>query len=326
MKSHSLLTACQRHQSKCGVIKSLRHSLSLSLLQRSIPLPTSRVAFSSSSSPYSSAKEPFYGSPRPLTQSSTNDWKSAATQFLEQASSALPPRAALTLEHAVIALRDPTRADAVAAVGELTGTQALEKLRAVLQQEAPQLLHARPIVSKATIPYEQLLQQGQDTLDLPYTQLTFGQAYGRFLHTHGFDPDERDPIQFIDDPELAYIMLRYRQSHDFYHTLTGLPPTVLGEVALKWLELWQTGLPMTAMAGTFASFVTLSWKEQLVLHQYYIPWAHRVGGDQMRFGSLLTVEYEREWDTPLVDLQQRLGVELAPRIPGQDQSTFPGKV
>ena len=51
------------------------------------------------------------------------------------------------------------------------------------------------------------------------------------------------------DDELAWIMTRYRQVHDMWHVLCGLPPTVLGEVALKWLELVQTRLPVAALSG-----------------------------------------------------------------------------
>jgi len=306
--------------------------------------------YASSTATHNSSSEPFYGSPRPPTQQrrlyfSPNDSSTATTAaqmvapvmdtlatVLEQVhqqvhstsagpqsqqqSQPFPSKIALTLRQASIALQDPTRADAVAAVGELTGTLALQKLQRVMRLDpvGSILLQERPLVSKATIPYDDLLQQATDTWDWEYSKLTFGQAYGRFLKTHGFDPDERSAVQYLDDPELAYIMLRYRQSHDYYHALTGLPPTVVGELGLKWLELYQTGLPMTALAGVVGGMTTLSsYDEQQVLWHSYVPWAQRVGGQQMKFGTLLNVYYEREWDTPLVELQQRLGLELAPQ-------------
>ena len=55
--------------------------------------------------------------------------------------------------------------------------------------------------------------------------------------------------RLIDEPELAYAMTRYREIHDFLHVLTGLPPTVEGELALKTLEAVQTGLPMAALSA-----------------------------------------------------------------------------
>ena len=41
------------------------------------------------------------------------------------------------------------------------------------------------------------------------------------MDSHGFSPDERAPVRFIDNPDLAYIMLRYRQVHDFWHVMSG---------------------------------------------------------------------------------------------------------
>lgn len=38
----------------------------------------------------------------------------------------------------------------------------------------------------------------------------------------GFDPDARRPVNFVDDVELAYVMLRYRQLHDLTHTILGM--------------------------------------------------------------------------------------------------------
>ena len=252
--------------------------------------------------------EPFYGSPRPPKQALSIENPIDRWQLL--------------IQNAATALRDPTHADAVGAVGELTGTTALKHLQGILREhsEGRRILMERPLVQKSSIPYERLLQQAQSikeqNKDKDTAALTFGQAYGLFLLRHGFDPDERDEIRFMskataDDDELAYILLRYRQSHDFFHALTGLPPTVLGELALKWLELIQTGLPMAAFAATFGSIVTLSATEQRLLTQYYLPWAVRVGR-QMPFGTLLTVYYEEEWDTSLEELRARLKIEPAP--------------
>jgi len=45
------------------------------------------------------------------------------------------------------------------------------------------------------------------------------------------------------------------QVHDFWHVLAGLPPTVMGELALKWFELVQTGLPLCAFSGVFGPII-----------------------------------------------------------------------
>jgi ubiquinone biosynthesis protein COQ4 len=49
--------------------------------------------------------------------------------------------------------------------------------------------------------------------------------------------DERDNVKYIDDEELAYVMLRYRQEHDSMYALLGLPATYREiEFAVKAFE------------------------------------------------------------------------------------------
>lgn len=42
-------------------------------------------------------------------------------------------------------------------------------------------------------------------------------------------PDSRAEVKFVDNEELAYVMLRYREVHDLLHTLLGMPTNMLGE-------------------------------------------------------------------------------------------------
>jgi len=242
---------------------------------------------------------PFYGAPRTL--SAPNE------------ESSFKHRLSLTLKNAARAFHDPTRADAVAAVGELTGTVALHQIRDAMRQHPTGrlILEERPIVSKITIPYDTLIKNSATIEETVAGNVTFGQAYGAFLATHGFDPDERCQVKYIDDPELAYVMLRYRQCHDFWHALTGLPPTVVGELGLKWLELFQTGLPLAALSSTVGS-LSLSYHQQHVLWSIYLPWARHVG-QKMPYCTLMNVRYENELDTPLVELRERLQLEPAPQ-------------
>jgi ubiquinone biosynthesis protein Coq4 len=144
-----------------------------------------------------SSKKPFYGVPR------------EERNYAEPRS--IPQRISLAIHHATAAFSDPTRADAVAALGEITGTVSLERIRQeMLDDETGRwILEERPIISKATIPYERLIAEAPENPSQP--GITFGQAYGYFLKSHKFDPDERDAIKYIEDPTLAYIMLRYRQ-------------------------------------------------------------------------------------------------------------------
>lgn len=254
---------------------------------------------------FSSSKEkvPFYGLPRRLEDDQNDD------EF------GITSRLSLFVHHATRALWDPTRAESVAIVGELTSEYTLQRLQKCMNAHSvgQRILNERPIVSQSTIPYQRLLESAKEQHNDSSPE-TFGQAYGKFLLQHGFDPDGRDPIRYLKDKENAYILLRYRQCHDFWHVLYGLPPTVLGELALKHVELWQTGLPLAALSALGGRFFSLEQpRERLILDEVYEPWARRTG-QAMPYGTLLNVYYEEEWETPLEELRARLKIEPAPEI------------
>lgn len=253
---------------------------------------------------------PFYGAPAP-----------PSTRYTQNVStSSIPPLTPLqrvtTLIHSSItALNDPTRADAVAAVGEVTGSFALANMRNQMQNDPTgrRILQERPVVDERVAKRAfDLLKLHNESNNATTKSITFGAAYATFLQTHNFDPEERSPIRFISDPDLGYVMTRYRQCHDYFHVLTGLPPTVLGELALKWLELMQTGLPLAALSATGGS-LRLSAEEREILWNVYFPWAVRVGR-QMKDGGLMCVYYEEEMETDLDALRGRIAVEPAPIV------------
>ncbi|KAG7346456.1 coenzyme Q ubiquinone biosynthesis protein Coq4 [Nitzschia inconspicua] len=269
--------------------------------------------------------EPFYGRPR-QSFSFNNPYSSSSstTTTAGRFATTIPDRIAVAIHSATTAFADPTRADAVAALGDITAPRTLQRIHQQMMQDPTgrQILKERPIVSKATIPYQRLMDEAPDYIPNPDdsnsnnnnndTNLTFGQAYGCFLKSHGFDPDERDDVNYVQDEELAYIMKRYRQCHDFWHALTGLPPTVLGELGIKWLELFQTGLPVAALSCTVGS-LRLNARERDVLMTQYLPWAWRAS-QSTDSSFLMNVYYEKEFDTPLQDLRSRLNLEAAPSV------------
>lgn len=61
------------------------------------------------------------------------------------------------------------------------------------------------------------------------------------------------PVRFMDDPELAYVMTRYRECHDLVHTILAMPTNMLGEVSVKWVEALNTGLPMCYGGAVFGA-------------------------------------------------------------------------
>ena len=201
------------------------------------------------------------------------------------------------------AFADPRRDDLVAILGEATGGVALQACRdrMAASETGAELLRDRPEIDNETIAAARLA-------DLP--EGTFGRAYHAFMDGHGFDADGRKPVRFVEDEELRYVMLRYRQVHDFWHVLVGLPPTVLGELGLKWFEMVQTGLPMAALAS-LAGPMRLSEKKRAIFYGTYVPWAQR-SATAAEF--LLNVKYEDMWDVPLDEMRRSLRLEPAPRV------------
>ena len=197
------------------------------------------------------------------------------------------------------ALADPRNARAVGIVGETTGHVALRRMHDRMERHpiGRAVLQDRPLISSSTLPLSQLEA-------LPAN--TFGAAYGAFLRKHGFDADDRSAVQFVDDPDLAYVMTRYRQVHDLWHVLCGLPPNWMGEVALKWLEATQTGLPMCAL-GALAGGVRLGARQRVTMARRVLPWALRHGASSGV--DLMCVYYEREMERDLTQLRRELRLE-----------------
>ena len=86
---------------------------------------------------------------------------------------------------------------------------------------------------------------------------------------------------------------------------------MVGELGIKWLELFQTGLPMTALSATVGS-LRLDSRESKILHSYYLPWAMRTSRAMTQ--SLMNIYYEEEFATPLNRLREDMHLEPAPPI------------
>lgn len=111
-------------------------------------------------------------------------------------------------------------------------------------------------------------------------------------------------MQYIDDPELAYVMQRYRECHDFYHCICNLPVNVESELALKLFEFVNLGLPMTAFAAVFGP-LRLSEKKRARLYSEYFPWAFKCGGSAQ---SLITVYWEARWEQNIEEMKKEFGI------------------
>lgn len=211
-------------------------------------------------------------------------------------------QAAVAVGSAVGALLDPRRADLIAALGETTGKPAFERVleRMKKSPEGQEVLVDQPRVLSANVSH---------AWDLPSN--TFGAAYARFMGSRNFSPDDRPPVRFMDTDELAYVVMRAREVHDFWHTLFDLPTNLMGESALKVIEFEQMYLPMCLMSvvGGTARF---SGKQRAMFFKHYFPWASRAG---VQCTDLMCVYYERHFDEDLEDVRRRLGIIPFPAVP-----------
>ncbi|GFO07542.1 ubiquinone biosynthesis protein coq4 homolog, mitochondrial [Plakobranchus ocellatus] len=158
----------------------------------------------------------------------------------------------------------------------------------------------RPVINTKTVDIDYLgtLPEG-----------TFGKVYWHFLKDNNFSPDARRPVAFVDDPDLMYVMLRYRQCHDLVHVMTDMPPNMLGEVLVKWFEAVQTRLPMCYTTAFIWPFIRLGPKDREKYYKTYLTWALRSGW-QAKF--LMNVYFEHHWETDIDELRRQLNVEPAP--------------
>ncbi|KAF3422457.1 hypothetical protein E2986_12483 [Frieseomelitta varia] len=175
-------------------------------------------------------------------------WPSFATEYARHRVPLSPvQRAILAAGAAAISLADPFRGDMIACLAETTGTDALSYCRQKMlaTSEGSRILAEKPRISSSTVDFSALKRLPPGTL---------GRIYCDFLDINNVSPDSRTAVRFVEDTELAYVMQRYRETHDIYHALLLMPTTMLGEVSVKWIEAVQLRLPMCFSGAIFGAF------------------------------------------------------------------------
>ncbi|EPY33886.1 ubiquinone biosynthesis protein-like protein [Strigomonas culicis] len=199
------------------------------------------------------------------------------------------------------AIRDPTDAVAVSAVGELSSLDALENMKHAMMSDirGRSILKHQPIVDDAVL--ERARAQPEDS---------FGRTYAAYMDHNAFTPNGRVAVKHIDDPLLAYVMTRYRQCHDYLHTVTGCGRTVDEELAVKLLEWQHTGLPLglLAIAGG-APHLSSTQRRHMPL---YMEWARQnapkyIHGEKQT-PCYLNVVWEDLLERPLKEVQDLVNI------------------
>ncbi|XP_018333236.1 ubiquinone biosynthesis protein COQ4 homolog, mitochondrial-like [Agrilus planipennis] len=204
----------------------------------------------------------------------------------------------LALGSGYVVLRDPFKVHMSTCFSETTGLYAAGNLlkRVESTEEGRRLLMDKPRVNSKTIDLEKLKHLPDDT---------FGKAYFNFLFQNNLTPDSRHVVRFIKDINVAYVIQRYREIHDFVHTVLGMPPNTLGETTVKWVEAYQTKLPYCVMGVIFGP-LSIPSKKRSIYFKYYAPWGFQTAKD-CKF--LYNIYFEKRWEQPLTELRDELCIE-----------------
>lgn len=207
-------------------------------------------------------------------------------------------RSILTIGSAMVSLSNPHRGDMIACLGETTGEPAARYILNKMQSstEGSQILKEQPRINTRTVNIEELGKLPKETL---------GRAYSDFLVRNNVTPDSRLPVQFIDEIEVAYVLQRYRESHDLIHTILQMPTNMLGEVTVKWVEALQFKFPMCIGAALFGP-VRLRPKHRQLYLKYYLPWALQTA---VNSEFLMNIYFEKRWEQPLDEFYREVNIK-----------------
>ncbi len=193
-------------------------------------------------------------------------------------------------------LGDSTKTHEIHRVEEITGRPRYRRLLAELQAspEGQRLLAERPELSSDHVDYAGLRTLGPDTL---------GGAYVRHLDGNGLSADyQAAATRHVDDPDMAYLMRRFRQTHDVWHALLGLGVTGHEEVIIHWFSYGQLRLPVSAMIMVFGTMKHLVVERRWGALRHSLLEAYRTGRDAT---PLLGAIWEDQWTDPLDLVRQR---------------------
>ena len=142
----------------------------------------------------------------------------------------LVQRTLLTLGSGVGSILDPSRDDLISAFGDLTSPVVLPALRRrmLADPEGAQILAERPVINTKTLDLDLLAALPENA---------FGRRYVEYMRGYDYTPDARRPVLFVEDEELAYILLRYRQIHDFTHCLLGMNYTLVANFSNDYYKV-----------------------------------------------------------------------------------------
>lgn len=196
-------------------------------------------------------------------------------------------------------LGDSTKTHEIHRVEEITGRPRFRALLAEMQStgEGQRLLAERPELSSELVDFDALRA-------LPAQ--TFGGAYVRHLDTNGITADyQAAAARHVDDADIAYLMRRFRQTHDVWHALLGLGIAGHEEVIIHAFSYGQLRLPVSALIMVFGTMKHIVLERRWGALRHSMLDAYRAGRDAQ---PLMPVYWEDQWEEPLDDVRDRYGI------------------
>ncbi|CAO1623039.1 unnamed protein product [Sympodiomycopsis kandeliae] len=268
---------------------------------------------SSSSRPTATAAIKAVSLTRPYTTSPpsrSSSWGPKLTRPPQQYPSHIPlaswEKHFLSVGSTLASLINPSRGDMIALLSETSGERFLPKILddVMKSHEGRKMIIEKPRLTTKSIDMTYLRGLDDDT---------FGKRYTEWLDWCRVGPDTRAQVQYISNPQEAYLMQRYRESHDFYHMLCGMPVNALGETVVKIFEFAHFGLPV-ALLSSIAGPLRLTNQERYTLFNELAPWAWEMGKESRRKmqASLLSVRWEHRWEMDFKQMQREFGITDPP--------------
>ncbi|MCA9588613.1 MAG: hypothetical protein KC657_25025 [Myxococcales bacterium] len=198
-------------------------------------------------------------------------------------------RAAATLA------RDHTRLDQVLELAVALNLPTIKRRWTEIagSEEGRALLEERPKIDEAHVDYAALTRLPDGTL---------GREYARFLADNGISPAPFATPPDVGSEGAAWVMMRFRQSHDIWHVLTGYAPDVEGELLLQAFTFAQAKAPASAFLVLFGT-LRYAWRFP---RGYFrrLARAYRRGKATTFLG---TVRWESLWERPVGEVRATLG-------------------
>lgn len=200
-------------------------------------------------------------------------------------------------------LVDSERTEEIHRVEELTGAGRYRRfLRdAADDPELGALLADRPELRSDQVDFDRLRALPRDTLGFRYID---------HLDANGLTADSQAaPTTEVDDPTIAYLMRRFRQTHDVWHALLELGTRGHEEVVIHAFSWGQLQLPVSALVVTFGTLKHIVLEARWRALRTGLLAAYRCGRDA---APLLPVYWERQWEQPIAEVRARYNLAVIP--------------